>query len=184
MSGFMCIHPCVHVHVCVPVHVCACMWMCVSWMCVYTCVHVCTYFIDATESSLLLHTWPASYTPLYMELGVFWFWWEMMDRKRIWAWTRDPHKVHTHTLGVALDSFSSRRSDLWPAYEPEKNTLPLFSHSLVSMKSPHTAPRRPCLLSQETEQWLKHMSALPEIQVNTSTPADHGRELCCQLLGT
>lgn len=170
---------------CVCVFLCACAYAC-EWVChkcVYTCVCMCAH-ISLMLLSLVLYSMPG----LLLIYNSRWSWVPSDFCKKWWTEREYEHGLETpakfiRTRWVWLLTHLASGA-LTSGLPVSQRRTPCHSYSLVSMKSPHRAPRRPCLLSQETEQWAKHMSALPEIQVNTSTPADHKRELCCQLSGT
>lgn len=182
---------CVYTHVCACSFAYACELVCHE--CVYTCecmcVHVCTYYLMLL--SLVLYSMPG----LLLIYHSRWSW-VSSDSGRKWMTEREyEHWLETtakficacwvwlltHLAAGALTSglpMSQRRtpclSSLTPWFPWRHLTRLLGDHACCHK-------RQKC---SWTEQWAKHMSALPEIQVNTSTPADHGRELCCQLSGT
>ena len=155
----MCIHTCVCMFMCmcVPVCICVCMWISVSWMCVYmwmcvcTCVHICSL----TLLSLVLYSVPG----LLLIYHSRWSWVSSDSGRKWWTEREYEHRletpakfIHTHWVWLLTPLAAGALTSGLPM--SQRRTPCLFSHSLVSMKSPHRAPRRPCLLSQETKLLL------------------------------
>jgi len=151
---YMCIFNIISMfHVCM--FMCACMrvWSC-SW-CAYACGYMCHAYLYAWKCmsvlmllNLVLHLHAViglllSVTLdgagcLLLPVGN-----DGPKVNKIIDW-RPQHSSYTHG-GSALYSVRSRYSGLWPlVYEREKDTFPLFSPALVSMKCPPAAPQN-CL---------------------------------------
>ena len=186
---------CIHMNTCpcVCVFLCVCMWISVSricvymWMCMCKCVHICLLML----LSLVLYSMPS----LLLIYHSRWSWVSSDSGRKWWTEREYEHRletpakfIRTHWVWLltplaagALTSGLPMRQSRTPCLSSLTPWFPC-SH-LTGLLGDHVCchKRQNC---SWTEQWAKHMSACPEIQVNTSTPADHRRELCSQLSGT